>query len=198
MSLTTVSFSVWFGTTVIANLIRLPYYKDHYNKAVQVSKKDFLEFTLMGLIAAGFIFAPVVWFTFGFLKAYDWQQNFSAVIVGSMLAPISIWFFYRSHTDLKKQWSPSLEIREDHELITNGVYKYTRNPMYFSVLIWSFAQALLIPNFVAGLAAFLSLIPLFLIRLPREEKMMTEHFGQSYLKYKYQTNRLIPFKRRTS
>ena len=65
--------------------------------------------------------------------------------------------------------------------------------MYLAVLIWSLGQALVLPNFMAGLAAFVSLVPLFVFRLPREEKMMHRHFGESYVRYKNETSRLVPF-----
>ncbi len=193
MSLTAIGFSIWLATAISGNIIRLPFYKDHYTNAVKVSKKDFSEYFVMSLIAVGYVLVPVVWFVSDILRAYDRQQNFTAVCIGAAISPLSLWLFYRSHSDLKKQWSPSLEIRENHELVTGGIYKYTRNPMYLAVLIWSLGQALLIPNFIAGLAALFSLIPLFSIRLPREEKMMVNYFGESYLRYKNKTSRLVPY-----
>jgi protein-S-isoprenylcysteine O-methyltransferase Ste14 len=193
MSLENIGVFVWLAGVLAGNLIRLPYYKDHYMNSVQFSQKDFREYLVMSSIALGFVFLPIFWIYFDFMIAYRWPQSLLTLILGICLAPISLWFFYRSHFDLKKQWSPSLEIRKDHELVTHGVYQITRNPMYFAVLVWAICQILLIPHFVAGFAAMLSLIPLFIYRLPREEKMMSQHFGQSYLEYKNKTRRIIPF-----
>jgi protein-S-isoprenylcysteine O-methyltransferase Ste14 len=193
ISLTTASFLLWFTTTLAANFIRLPHYKAHYSDLVRVSKKDLTEYLIMTAIAAGFVFVPGAWYVLDLFSQFTWQQNIFVVGFGAILSPISLWLFYKSHADLKKQWSPSLEIRENHELVVSGIYKYTRNPMYLAVLVWAFAQAVLVPNLIAGSAALVSLLPLFLIRLPREEKMMSDHFGEAYSRYKSSTCRLIPF-----
>jgi protein-S-isoprenylcysteine O-methyltransferase Ste14 len=193
MSLINVSFSVWFAIVIFGNFIRFPYYKDHYANAVKVSNKNFSEYLIMTFIAFGFILVPLVWFVLDLFKDFNRPHSLTVLCLGAATSPVSMWLFYRSHFDLQKQWSPSLEIRENHELVTSGIYKYTRNPMYLAVLIWSLGQALVLPNFMAGLAAFVSLVPLFVFRLPREEKMMHRHFGESYVRYKNETSRLVPF-----
>jgi protein-S-isoprenylcysteine O-methyltransferase Ste14 len=40
---------------------------------------------------------------------------------------LAVWLFWRSHADLGRNWSPSLELREGHELVTEGVYRYVRH-----------------------------------------------------------------------
>ncbi|MCZ6676057.1 MAG: isoprenylcysteine carboxylmethyltransferase family protein, partial [Candidatus Poribacteria bacterium] len=62
--------------------------------------------------------------------------------------------------------------------------------------LWGIAHALLLQNFLAGLAMLASLLPLFLYRIPREEQMMHEHFGEAYRLYMQQTGRFIPRLRR--
>jgi protein-S-isoprenylcysteine O-methyltransferase Ste14 len=47
-----------------------------------------------------------------------------------MCLVIGLWLFYRSHADLGTNWSITLEIREQHRLITQGVYRRIRHPMY--------------------------------------------------------------------
>jgi protein-S-isoprenylcysteine O-methyltransferase Ste14 len=86
----------------------------------------------------------------------------------------------------------TLEIRETHELITSGVYRHVRHPMYSAFFLWAVAQALLLPNFVAGLAGLTGFGTLFAFRLPREERMMKESFGEAYRAYAARTKRIIP------
>ena len=52
---------------------------------------------------------------------------------------------------LGRNWSITLEIRDSHRLVTDGLYRYVRHPMYTSFWLWAIAQALLIPNWIAGL-----------------------------------------------
>jgi len=54
------------------------------------------------------------------------------------------------------------------------------------------AQALLLQNWIAGFAMLASLLPLYLVRVPREEQMMLEHFGEEYRLYMNRTGRVVP------
>ena len=54
--------------------------------------------------------------------------------------------FRRSHKDLGRNWSISLEIREEHKLVTRGVYSLIRHPMYTAFLLMAVGQAFLISN----------------------------------------------------
>jgi len=58
----------------------------------------------------------------------------------------ALWLFCRSHLDLGQNWSQSLEIRKGHQLVTDGVYRFIRHPMYASIWIWCLAQGLLLEN----------------------------------------------------
>jgi protein-S-isoprenylcysteine O-methyltransferase Ste14 len=100
--------------------------------------------------------------------------------------------FWRSHADLGQNWSATLEVRKDHELVTQGIYRSIRHPMYASILLWGLAQALLLPNWLAGWSAFVPFTVLYIIRTPREERMMCEFFGDQYRNYMRRTGRLLP------
>jgi len=103
-----------------------------------------------------------------------------------------VWLFWRSHGDLGRNWSPSLQLREGHELVTGGVYRSIRHPMYASMWLWGVAQALLLQNWIAGWAGLVSFVPLYLLRVPREERMMLDEFGEEYRSYMNRTGCIIP------
>ncbi len=100
--------------------------------------------------------------------------------------------FWRSHADLGLNWSPSLEIREKHELITKGIYGIIRHPMYASQWLWVIAQPLLLQNWVAGVFNLIIFIPFYLLRVQAEEKMMIERFGEEYRDYMECTGAVLP------
>jgi len=85
-----------------------------------------------------------------------------------------------------------LKIRSEHTLVTSGVYRHIRHPMYAAHLLWAIAQALLLSNWLAGWALLVTFVPLYLVRAPREEHMMLEHFGEEYREYMSRTGGLIP------
>ena len=91
-----------------------------------------------------------------------------------------------------RSYSSTLVIREDHKLVTHGIYHYIRHPIYLGVIL----AAIGIPMYSSSLAGILimsALIPIFLIRIKFEERMLTDEFGDVYLTYKKSTRKLIPF-----
>ena len=100
--------------------------------------------------------------------------------------------FYASHKQLGKNWSVSLEIRDKHELVTDGLYRYVRHPMYSSFWLWAIAQFFLLPNWVAGLAGLIGVAILYFFRVGKEEAMMRQTFGQAYDDYAARTGRVMP------
>jgi protein-S-isoprenylcysteine O-methyltransferase Ste14 len=64
--------------------------------------------------------------------------------------------------------------------------------MYASQALYSLAQALLLHNWIAGMAGVASFLSLYLVRVPREERMMLDHFGDAYRAYAARTGRIVP------
>ena len=86
----------------------------------------------------------------------------------------------------------TLEVRTEHKLVTQGVYKLVRHPMYSAFWLWAIAQALLLPNWVAGPAGLIGFGTLFFLRVGREEQLMIDTFGDEYRNYMKRTARVLP------
>jgi protein-S-isoprenylcysteine O-methyltransferase Ste14 len=67
--------------------------------------------------------------------------------------------------------------------VTTGVYRHVRHPMYAAFFLWAIAQALLLPNWIAGPVGLLGFGTLFGLRVGREERMMEATFGDAYRAY---------------
>jgi protein-S-isoprenylcysteine O-methyltransferase Ste14 len=113
-------------------------------------------------------------------------------VLGALVFGFSLWLFRRTHKDLGKNWSVTLEIKDKHKLITGGVYRYVRHPMYSAFFLWALAQLILIPNWIAGPAGFIGFGILFAFRVGREEGMMLDTFGDEYRAYSARTARIVP------
>ena len=100
--------------------------------------------------------------------------------------------FRKTHAQLGRNWSVTLEVRVDHSLITDGVYAHVRHPMYTAFWLWALAQAILLPNWIAGFAGIFGFGTLYLFRVGREETMLLETFGDEYRDYMRRTGRVIP------
>ena len=66
--------------------------------------------------------------------------------------------------------------------------------MYAAFLLFGIAQALLLPNWIAGWSGLVAVILLCVLRMPREEAMMCEFFGEEYRQYRRRTGRIVPAK----
>jgi len=67
-------------------------------------------------------------------------------------------------TDLGRNWSPKIDVIEGQKLVTDGVYRTLRHPIYAGMWLWGLAQPLLIHNWIAGFALLVTFTPLYLLR----------------------------------
>src|SRR5262249_2020210 len=112
--------------------------------------------------------------------------------IGAVLFAVSLWLFYRTHKDLGRNWSVTLEVRDQHTLVTSGVYSRVRHPMYSAFWLWALAQALLLPNWIAGPAGLDGFGTVFFLRVGREGALMIGGFVGDYRRYMERTSRVLP------
>jgi protein-S-isoprenylcysteine O-methyltransferase Ste14 len=153
---------------------------------------DALEKTLLFIVITGSLLLPVLYLFTPLLTFADYRLPTVAPWFGTMVMVAALWLFWRSHADLGQNWSVTLELRKDHQLVMHGVYRWIRHPMYASIWLWGIAQALLLENWLAGWSALATFAPLYFLRTPREERMMREFFGAEYRDYTALTGRLLP------
>jgi protein-S-isoprenylcysteine O-methyltransferase Ste14 len=181
----------WLGL-IAEIIIRAPYQKPAREAPKTDQRKSRIENILLGLLYVALIFLPLIysvthWLAFANYSLPAWMGRF-----GVFVLVCSLFVFARSHMDLKFNWSPTLEIRQDHALITNGIYRFIRHPMYASMWLGAIAQILLLQNWLAG-PMYLILFALFyFLRVPAEEKMMLDTFGDRYREYIKKTGGVIP------
>lgn len=149
------------------------------------------DFVLVGMAGAGLVMPFLYLFT-PWLNFANYNLPAASGWVGTVLFAGAIFMLWRSHVDLGRNFSVTLRIAEQHSLVTSGVYHYIRHPMYTAHLLWAISQGLLLSNWLAGWAFLVLSFPLYVVRIPKEERMMIEHFGEEYDAYKSRTGRLIP------
>jgi protein-S-isoprenylcysteine O-methyltransferase Ste14 len=142
----------WFASASVLALIvlqfvvRVPFAMRAEKARVATSRRGPLEVALMALVTLGYLVLPVLAIATPFLSFAD--HRFSAVAFGLGLAAaiLGLWLCYRSHADLGDNWSVTLELKDSHRLVTTGVYRRVRHPMYTALFLTAVAQALLLPN----------------------------------------------------
>jgi protein-S-isoprenylcysteine O-methyltransferase Ste14 len=183
--------AVVLAATVFMMAIRAPHGRRSRSVKIARSHKTALEGALLVVAGIGFV-VPLVWVAAPVFSFAEYPLRTSPLIAGVVCLVIGLWLFYRSHADLGTNWSITLEVREEHRLITQGVYRRVRHPMYSALVLYSVGQALVIPNWVAGPASLIAFAILLALRLRAEERMMDERFGGEYAAYSARTKRLIP------
>lgn len=111
--------------------------------------------------------------------------------VGFAVGIITVCFWTWVQVTLDTQWSPQLQLTKDHHLITTGPYAHIRHPLYAGMCGWFVSLTLLTANWIFVGVCVLTFAGL-LWRIPKEEQMMIENFGDEYKKYMDRTGRLFP------
>lgn len=177
---------------LIEIIVRAPFQKASQAAPKLEQRVSPVEKLIPGLLTIGMILFPLLysvthWLDFANYSLPGWMGWLGVcLLAGALLV------FARSHIDLKANWSPTLEIRKDHTLVTTGIYAIIRHPMYTSQWLWVIAQILLLQNWLAGPLNLLVFTVFYIIRLQAEEKMMLETFGSQYSEYMQKVGGLIP------
>lgn len=187
-----VSFWVWLVFLVGWVALRWPAMRRARKLRTRDDRRDTLDIALLVDCAFGLAVLPIAWRLGLFQGLGDRPQGVLPLVLGIAAGAAFLWLFRRSHRDLGRNWSVSLELREGHKLVTGGVYAHVRHPMYASFFLWGIMQALLIANWFAGLAGLFAVALLYVLRTGREEAMMRSAFGAEYEAYAARTKRLLP------
>ena len=177
-------------SSVMMIVIRAPHGQRGRGLNVVKNRKGRLETGLLTFAWFAFLL-PLVWITTPLLAFADFSLRPGPFIAGVLCLALGLWLFHRSHADLGTNWSVTLEVREKHQLVTHGIYRHVRHPMYLSLLVYSLGQALVLPNLLAGPSYGLAMALVFAFRLGPEERMMLEAFGKDYETYRARTKRLV-------
>ena len=118
--------------------------------AVVRREAEGIEKALLLLLLPGALVLPVIYLFTPWLRFADYELPAGAPYCGGVLMVAALWLFWRSHMDLGRNWSQTLELREGHQLVRHGIYRSIRHPMYAAIWVWCLAQGLLLENWLAG------------------------------------------------
>jgi protein-S-isoprenylcysteine O-methyltransferase len=119
-------------------------------------------------------------------RGFAWQA-LGALIT---LAGVSVAIWARFY--LGSNWSATVTVKQGHDLIRSGPYKFVRHPIYSGLLLAFLGTAILIGE-LRGLFALALVTVAWKIKSLREESFMVSEFGEQYEQYRHQVKALIPF-----
>lgn len=136
--------------------------------------------------------------TFGSLAEYIFLRrgdfSWMAFIVGLLCAVASFKLRWAAIAALGKFWSLHVEMRDNHEFVQSGPFRFLRHPTYFSMILELLAVGLLASAWFTLLLVPLALIPAIILRLKLEEPALVGKFGDAYREYQRRVPMLIPYK----
>jgi protein-S-isoprenylcysteine O-methyltransferase Ste14 len=189
----TIAKLIWLAGCIVWYAIRYPHERRARKTSIAQRVDKTRERVLLTVSFCGLFVVPLIYAITNQPKFASYPLNPVLTVLGALMFAASLALFHRVHRDLGRSWSVTLELRDRHALITHGLYRHVRHPMYSAFWLWALAQALLLPNWIAGLSGFVGFGVLFFARVGNEERMMLDAFGDEYRAYSARTRRVIPW-----
>jgi protein-S-isoprenylcysteine O-methyltransferase Ste14 len=191
-----------FRMIIAAQLMTMAWVRAHFGaprgkeSATRQAESAWLTATLgiLALLNFSAIFAYLVnpqllrWSAFLVAAPIRWI----AILASCLGSGGEIW----AAVSLGASYSPLLRVAEERVIVTAGPYRWIRHPLYAFALPLMTGWAVAAGSWFILATATVLILVLMIIRVPREESMMVEGFGESYRQYMKRTGRFIPRLRR--
>jgi len=177
---------------LVGSTIRYHYTRAYRKHIREKGKRPGVDTRLLYLPFLGMVVLPAIYILTSWLSVADYTLPMWAGWAGTVIYAGAFVLLWRSHADLGGAFSPVTEITEGQKLVTDGVYRSIRHPMYAAHFLWGLAQPFLLWNWVAGFSMLATFLPLYMVRVAKEEDAMEAAFGDDYRAYMRRTGRIIP------
>jgi protein-S-isoprenylcysteine O-methyltransferase Ste14 len=121
-----------------------------------------------------------------------WPAGIWPFWIGAAVTVAGLLFAVWARQHLASNWSSSVTIKENHELITSGPYALVRHPIYTGILTGLLGSAIALSQ-VRGVIGLVVMFLAFWSKLRMEEKWMRSQFGERYANYAHRTAALVPY-----
>ena len=165
----------------------------------QIATKNFIEITNIIGLYSFFIFTTLFGFV-DFLKneipLIYFLTDFSYRVSGLVLMIFGFLLMLIAQIHLGKSWRVGIDEQTKDVLVTSGLYAFSRNPIFLALNMIFLSFFFAIPNYIFLVFAIVSLLSVHL-QIKSEEKFLTQHYKEDYLKYCKTTGRyftLGPFR----
>ena len=143
------------------------------------------------LIPPVFVFISILFIVlFYFLTPiYNWiifPYNLGGIIIA-----FSGFVIMGKTRDLFDKYKTTLGFDRSSHMITEGIFSITRNPMYLGMFLFLFGISICFMNIFSILTSIVFIISIRICFIPKEEKLLSEEFGDVYLTYMEKVRRWI-------
>jgi len=172
----------------------------HYQKKVLSEEKKFeIQENKLSLVAGSIAALTSITFGFEYLFFYgtfcftylldypDWLRW-----IGVIFLVVGVGLMWWAHYHLDRSFYSLVASKEDQKLVTSGPYRWILHPIYTAYLMTYISGGLATSNLVLTVVPGFFFGLMIINRIPREEALMREAFGQEYIDLEIKTGRLLP------
>jgi protein-S-isoprenylcysteine O-methyltransferase Ste14 len=149
----------------------------------------YFKSTLIGMFIYVLAFAIVPTLYDNFLPILQ-LDNLTIKYIGLGLLAFALAWTIVAQGHMKNSWRIGIDTETKTQLITTGLFRHSRNPIFFGMIVSLVGLFLTTPNAVTGLFLILGYV-LIQIQIRLEEEFLTKEHGQEYLNYKQKVRRLV-------
>lgn len=183
-----VHFTGWCWLAIAAYWLTMARNNKETIRRESSSSRLFFILTLMcSIILLSGRFYSVPWLRFVLVP-----HSQAAGFAGSILCAAGILFAAWARHTLASNWSGTVTVKKDHELIERGPYGMARHPIYTGAIL-ALTGTFLVSGYLKALLAITISIAGIISKIATEEKFMTEQFPEQYPAYKKRVRMLIPY-----
>jgi len=143
------------------------------------------------LAVAVALIGPENWFHGSWLGERIYPPNLTIAMLGMLLTMLGVAFACWARFILGRNWSSVVQVKQDHELIQRGPYRWVRHPIYTGLLLAFLGTGIAIGEWRGPICVVIVAVS-FWFKLRLEERWMRENFGAAYDQYMQRTKALIP------
>jgi protein-S-isoprenylcysteine O-methyltransferase Ste14 len=112
--------------------------------------------------------------------------------IGLLATMAGLGFAIWARFQIGRNWSPLIELKEEHQLVRTGPYALVRHPIYSGFMLATLGTAIAY-RAVGGFLSFLLVVVAWGYKARLEEKALRERFGEGYEAYRKTVRSLVPF-----
>lgn len=185
--------AVYLFGFILASFVRFIFTRHlKEERIIQKRVTDKSDIFFLAVTSVSLLVMPFIYLFSDLFVSYNYNLPEIYGKIGGIIFSFAIFILYASHADLKKGFSPFVEVTTNHKLVTNGIYAKIRHPMYLAHLLWGISNLFLIQNYIAGPALLISFLLFYHNRVQKEEALLLSVFGKEYEDYRAKTGRLMP------
>lgn len=129
---------------------------------------------------------PLEW-----LYPTSFAQGFVRWISGGLFFAFGVALNISGFVTQRRAGTDPIPFNPTTRIVTHGLYRFSRNPMYIGFALWTFGIAILVDSLWMLGAVPIGLVLTDLLVVQREERYLERKFGEEYLAYKRQVRRWI-------